>query len=93
MRGPDGKLAPEFKNVVLDTHQYLMTAETMGCPQTAEGYDDFVRNTYAPMIAEMSEYFPVIVGSGACSTPSAAVWTPTADKACSTARKARRPRP
>ena len=62
MRGPDGKLAPEFKNVVLDTHQYLMTAETMGCPQTAEGYDDFVRNTYAPMIAEMSEYFPVIVG-------------------------------
>ena len=45
MRGPDGKLAPEFKNVVLDTHQYLMTAETMGCPQTAEGYDDFVRNT------------------------------------------------
>ena len=60
----------------------------MGCPQTAEGYDDFVRNTYAPMIAEMSEYFPVIVGSGACSTPSAAVWTPTADKACSTARKA-----
>lgn len=37
MRGPDGKLAPEFKNVVLDTHQYLMTAETMGCPQTAEG--------------------------------------------------------
>ncbi|MEI2659804.1 MAG: cellulase family glycosylhydrolase, partial [Bifidobacterium adolescentis] len=54
--------APEFENVVLDTHQYLMTAETMGCPQTAEGYDDFVRNTYAPMIAEMSEYFPVIVG-------------------------------
>ncbi len=50
------------KNVILDTHQYLMTAEMMGCPQTAEGYDDFVRNTYAPMIAEMSEYFPVIVG-------------------------------
>ncbi len=39
-----------------------MTAEMMGCPQTVEGYDDFVRNTYAPMIAEMSEYFPVIVG-------------------------------
>ncbi|OZG56682.1 beta-glucosidase [Bifidobacterium tissieri] len=52
----------EFKNVILDTHQYLMTAEMMGCPQTAEGYDDFVRNTYAPMIEEMSAYFPVIVG-------------------------------
>lgn len=62
MRGDDGKLAPEFENVVLDTHQYLMTAEMMGCPQTVEDYDDFVRNTYAPMIAEMSEYFPVIVG-------------------------------
>lgn len=62
MRGSDGRLAPEFENVVLDTHQYLMTAEMMGCPQTVEGYDDFVRNTYAPMIAEMSEYFPVIVG-------------------------------
>ena len=54
MRGSDGRLAPEFENVVLDTHQYLMTAEMMGCPQTVEGYDDFVRNTYAPMIAEMS---------------------------------------
>ena len=27
MRGSDGRLAPEFENVVLDTHQYLMTAE------------------------------------------------------------------
>lgn len=62
MRGADGKLASEFENVILDTHQYLMAAEMMGCPQTVEGYDDFVRNTYAPMVAEMSEYFPVIVG-------------------------------
>lgn len=62
MRGEDGGLAPEFENVILDTHQYLMIAEMMGCPQTVEGYDDFVKNTYVPMIAEMSEYFPVIVG-------------------------------
>lgn len=54
MRGADGKLASEFENVILDTHQYLMAAEMMGCPQTVEGYDDFVRNTYAPMVAEMS---------------------------------------
>lgn len=53
---------PELKNVILDTHQYLMMAEIAGCPQTAEGYDEFVRNTYAPMIAEVSEYVPVIVG-------------------------------
>ena len=45
MRGADGKLASEFENVILDTHQYLMAAEMMGCPQTVEGYDDFVRNT------------------------------------------------
>ena len=29
-----------------------MAAEMMGCPQTVEGYDDFVRNTYAPMVAK-----------------------------------------
>lgn len=52
----------EFVNVVLDTHQYLMMAEINGCPQTIEGYDDFVRHTYAPMVEQMSQYFPVIVG-------------------------------
>ncbi|RSX58736.1 glycoside hydrolase family 5 protein [Bifidobacterium samirii] len=52
----------EYRNVVLDTHQYLMMAEINGCPQTVEGYDAFVQGTYAPMIEEMSAYFPVIVG-------------------------------
>lgn len=40
MRGSDGRLAPEFENVVLDTHQYLMTAEMMGCPQTVDRRDE-----------------------------------------------------
>ena len=64
-----------------------------GLPADRGSYDDFVRNTYAPMIAEMSEYFPVIVGEWCLFNSVAAAWTPTAAKACSTARKARRPRP
>ena len=32
----------KYKNVVLDTHQYLMMAEAMGCPQTVEGYKEFI---------------------------------------------------
>lgn len=62
MRGADGGLDPQFENVILDTHLYLMAAEMTGCPQTAEGYDTYVRETYAPMVKEMTSYFPVIVG-------------------------------
>lgn len=54
--------AKGFVNVIFDTHQYLMMAEIVGCPQTVEGYDGFVKGTYAPMIEEMSRRFPVIVG-------------------------------
>lgn len=66
---------PGLKNVILDTHQYLMMAEIAGCPQTAEGYDEFVRNTYAPMIAEVSEYVPVIVGEWCLFNSAARVVT------------------
>ena len=52
----------EFKNVVLDTHLYLMTAESLGCEQTPESYAAYVRENYAKDIAEMQQYFPVICG-------------------------------
>lgn len=52
----------KYKNVVLDTHQYLMMAELSGCPQTVEGYADYIRENYEADIREMEQYFPVICG-------------------------------
>lgn len=51
-----------FKNVILDTHQYLMMAEMMGSEQSLEGYLKFIEENYVKDIEEMSEYFPVICG-------------------------------
>ena len=52
----------KYQGVVLDTHQYLMMAEMLGCPQTLEGYLEFIRNHYEKEIAQMQEYFPTICG-------------------------------
>lgn len=49
-------------NVILDTHQYLMMAEAMGCEQSLEAYLDHIQNTFAKNIAEVQEYVPVIAG-------------------------------
>ena len=51
----------KYKNVVLDTHQYLMMAEILGCEQTVDGYVGFVRELKKD-IEEMQQYFPVICG-------------------------------
>lgn len=53
---------PRFENVVLDTHQYLMMAETMGCDQTLDGYIKYIQEVYAANMAEVQEYVPVICG-------------------------------
>ncbi len=52
----------KYKNVILDTHQYLMTAESMGCEQTLQGYESFVEEHFQKGIEEMTEFFPVICG-------------------------------
>lgn len=52
----------KYVNVVLDTHQYLMMAETAGCEQTLEAYLAYIKEHYAKDIAEMEQYFPVICG-------------------------------
>lgn len=51
----------KYKNVVLDTHQYLMVAEMNGCEQNVENYVSYVEELKKD-IAEMQEYFPVICG-------------------------------
>ena len=51
----------KYKNVVLDTHQYLMVAEMKGCPQTVEGYIQYIQSL-GEDIKEMQQYFPVVCG-------------------------------
>ena len=53
---------PKFQQVMLDTHQYLMMAEAMGCEQTPEGYTAYIRENFAKGIAEVQAYVPVICG-------------------------------
>lgn len=52
----------KYKNVVLDTHQYLMFAEMDGCEQTARGYTRYIKEHYEDEIRKMQQYFPVICG-------------------------------
>lgn len=52
----------KFINVVLDTHQYLMMAETDGCRQEKEAYVTYIEEKYEKAIKEMKNYFPVICG-------------------------------
>lgn len=52
----------QYKNVWLDTHQYLMLAEMDGCAQAPQGYTDYILSSYQTKIREMEQYFPVICG-------------------------------
>lgn len=53
---------PEFNNVVLDMHCYVMGAEMVGCPPEVNAYVSYIKDVFAKDIAEMQQYFPVIVG-------------------------------
>ncbi len=68
--------ASAFKNVMLDTHQYLMMAEAMGCPQDLPHYIEYINEHYAKDLAEVQEYIPVICGEW-CLFNSAAVGVDT----------------
>jgi glucan 1,3-beta-glucosidase len=52
----------KYDCVVLDTHQYLMSAEMEGCPQTLDGYTAFIREKFEKGVEEMQQHFPVICG-------------------------------
>lgn len=64
----------KYKNVVLDTHQYLMMAEMNGCEQTVEAYVDFIRKHFAEPIKQMQQYFPVICGEWCLFNSLACGW-------------------
>lgn len=52
----------KFKNVMLDSHLYLMMAELDGCEQSIEGYRSYIREHFARDFAEVQEYVPIICG-------------------------------
>ena len=52
----------KYKNVVLDTHMYLMNAEAMGYEQNLESYLHIIEEYFAGGVEEMQQYFPVICG-------------------------------
>ena len=64
----------KYKNIVLDTHQYLMLAEMNGCEQTIEGYTKYVQEHFAKEIEEMQQYFPVICGEWCLFNSLACGW-------------------
>ena len=64
----------KYKNVVLDTHQYLMMAEMMGCEQTVVGYEKYVKEHFMKEIEEMQQYFPVICGEWCLFNSLACGW-------------------
>lgn len=64
----------KYKNVVLDTHQYLMVAEANGCEQTVEGYTTYIKEHFKKDIEEMENYFPVICGEWCLFNSLACGW-------------------
>ena len=64
----------KYKNVVLDTHQYLMVAESNGCEQTVEGYTTHIKEHFKKDIEEMENYFPVICGEWCLFNSLACGW-------------------
>ena len=59
----------KYKNVVLDTHQYIMLAE-----QNVEAYKTYVKEHFKKEIQEMEAYFPVICGEWCLFNSLACGW-------------------
>lgn len=64
----------KYKNVVLDTHQYIMLAEANGCEQNVEAYKTYVKEHFKKEIQEMEAYFPVICGEWCLFNSLACGW-------------------
>jgi glucan 1,3-beta-glucosidase len=64
---------PEFKNIVIDTHMYVM----MAGQRDLDGYVEYVARTFGETLAEASRHFPVMVGEWCLDTKQAALSTMT----------------
>lgn len=63
-----------FQNIVLDTHQYLMMAEMMGCGQNLNEYLNYIQNHFAKEIEKVQSYVPVICGEWCLFNSLACGW-------------------
>ncbi|MBE5978483.1 MAG: beta-glucosidase [Paenibacillaceae bacterium] len=63
-----------FQNIVLDTHQYLMMAEMMGCGQNLNEYLDYINTHFAKEIEKIQAYVPVICGEWCLFNSLACGW-------------------
>lgn len=63
-----------FQNIVLDTHQYLMMAEMMGCGQNLNEYLDYIETHFAKEIEKVQSYVPVICGEWCLFNSLACGW-------------------
>lgn len=63
-----------FQNIVLDTHQYLMMAEMMGCGQNLNEYLDYIQTHFAKEIEKVQAYVPVICGEWCLFNSLACGW-------------------
>lgn len=64
----------KFQNIVLDTHQYLMMAEMMGCGQHLNEYLDYIQTHFAKEIEVIQAYVPVICGEWCLFNSLACGW-------------------
>ncbi len=63
-----------FQNIVLDTHQYLMMAEMMGCGQDLNEYLKYIQIHFTKEIEKIQEYVPVICGEWCLFNSLACGW-------------------
>lgn len=64
----------KFKNIVLDTHQYLMMAEMMGCGQDLDEYLEYIQTHFAKEIEKAEAYVPVVCGEWCLFNSLACGW-------------------
>jgi glucan 1,3-beta-glucosidase len=61
---------PDFTNIVVDTHMYLMHHTLAAGHRDLDDYLTYIDNKFARTLKEMSEHFPVIVGEWCLDTSS-----------------------
>ncbi|MBF2050569.1 MAG: cellulase family glycosylhydrolase [Elainella sp. C42_A2020_010] len=71
---------PDFKNVVVDTHLYLMTFALKYGDGELDDHLAYIKNEMGSTVTEMSQYFPVLVGEWSLDTASRKAATTLAGK-------------
>jgi glucan 1,3-beta-glucosidase len=54
--------SPQFEQIIVDTHLYLMQYTPEAGDENLGGYLDHIRNKISPTVQEMSQQFPLIIG-------------------------------